>query len=294
MITLHAMRNVDGDKLYAYDFCGLSTDEKPQTYGGKELEANSLFLELDTGDFYYLETPAQSGEEVLIPQQSFTGDNEGYYSYYYADLTNTTLEPNGVTPLHVIFDGTEYTAEAIYEPGEDADAYRYGAIKSGGNYDFSTYPFSIMAGDGWVECFVGDGNEHTIEAYAESTTPAVWKKVGSGASPSPSGDGYEINNPILTFEVDNQTDAPILLSYGDVNNDGYLTDVELYAPIGENIMNLVVLGLIGNGETSYTVVLESIPSSVNYTDNCSYSDGVITITDPSQDAVINIEYHVGG
>lgn len=53
MVTLHAMRNVDGDKLYAYDFCGLSTDEKPQTYGGKDLEANSMFLELDTGDFFY-------------------------------------------------------------------------------------------------------------------------------------------------------------------------------------------------------------------------------------------------
>lgn len=55
MITLHAMRNVDGDKLYAYDFKGLSTDDKPTSWGGKEIEQNSLFLELDTGDFYYFD-----------------------------------------------------------------------------------------------------------------------------------------------------------------------------------------------------------------------------------------------
>lgn len=60
MITLHAMRNVDGDKLYAYDFKGLSTDEKPTFWGGKVIEANSMFLEEDTGDFYYCESQGSS------------------------------------------------------------------------------------------------------------------------------------------------------------------------------------------------------------------------------------------
>ena len=60
MITLHAMRNVDGDKLYAYDFKGLSTDDKPTFWGGKVIEANSMFLEEDTGDFYYVESQGSS------------------------------------------------------------------------------------------------------------------------------------------------------------------------------------------------------------------------------------------
>ena len=55
MITLQALRNVDGDNYNAYDFKGLSTDDKPTSWGGKEIEQNSLFLELDTGKFYYFD-----------------------------------------------------------------------------------------------------------------------------------------------------------------------------------------------------------------------------------------------
>lgn len=36
-----------------FDFLGLSTDTKPTT-----CDANSLFLELDTGDFYYFDGTA--------------------------------------------------------------------------------------------------------------------------------------------------------------------------------------------------------------------------------------------
>lgn len=54
-VTVHAMRNVDGDKLYSYDFCGLSTDTKSSKWEGKDIEVNSMFLELDTGDFYYFD-----------------------------------------------------------------------------------------------------------------------------------------------------------------------------------------------------------------------------------------------
>lgn len=55
MVTIHAITNVDGDSTKSYEFCGLSTDEKPTEVGGKPIEANSLFLELDTGDFYYFD-----------------------------------------------------------------------------------------------------------------------------------------------------------------------------------------------------------------------------------------------
>lgn len=42
--------NNDGTMGYQYEFMGLHTDTKPTTCTG-----NSLFLELDTGDFYYFD-----------------------------------------------------------------------------------------------------------------------------------------------------------------------------------------------------------------------------------------------
>ena len=53
MVTIHSITNVDGDSTKSYEFCGLSTDEKPTEVDGKPIEANSLFFELDTGSFYY-------------------------------------------------------------------------------------------------------------------------------------------------------------------------------------------------------------------------------------------------
>ena len=43
------------------DWCGLSTDVKPQNAG-----INNLFLELDTGDFYYCKSVSQTSEETPI------------------------------------------------------------------------------------------------------------------------------------------------------------------------------------------------------------------------------------
>ena len=54
-VTIHAITNVDGDATKSYEFCGLSTDTKPTEIDGKAIEVNSLFLELDTGDFYYFD-----------------------------------------------------------------------------------------------------------------------------------------------------------------------------------------------------------------------------------------------
>lgn len=53
MVKLTNKTNVDGNKEYHYEFSGLSTDTKPTEYGGEGIEVNSLFLELDTGTFYY-------------------------------------------------------------------------------------------------------------------------------------------------------------------------------------------------------------------------------------------------
>lgn len=55
MVKLMLKSNVDGDKEYHYEFSGLSTDSKPTEFKGEDVEVNSLFLELDTGDFYYFD-----------------------------------------------------------------------------------------------------------------------------------------------------------------------------------------------------------------------------------------------
>lgn len=55
MVTLTNKTNIDGDGHYHYEFAGLSTDTKPTSYLSKPIEINSLFLELDTGTFFYFD-----------------------------------------------------------------------------------------------------------------------------------------------------------------------------------------------------------------------------------------------
>ena len=54
-ITIHSISNVDGDGAKHYEFQGKSTDPKPTEWGGSAFEVNSLFMEEDTGDFYYFD-----------------------------------------------------------------------------------------------------------------------------------------------------------------------------------------------------------------------------------------------
>lgn len=61
-VTIHEQRPI-GYK----EFMGLSTDDKPT----EDVAVNSLFLELDTGDFYFCKTQGSKGEQtVLIPKQT--------------------------------------------------------------------------------------------------------------------------------------------------------------------------------------------------------------------------------
>ena len=68
MVTISSIRNVDGDQHYEYDFKGYSEDEKPTEWGGKPVQVNSLFLELDTGKFYYLHTDGEWYEVGTAPE----------------------------------------------------------------------------------------------------------------------------------------------------------------------------------------------------------------------------------
>lgn len=51
MITISNIKNFTAGDAMDYDFKGLSTDTKPTESVG----VNSMFLELDTGDFYYFD-----------------------------------------------------------------------------------------------------------------------------------------------------------------------------------------------------------------------------------------------
>ena len=53
MVKLISKTNIDGDKSFHYEFSGLSTDTLPTEWEGQTIEEKSLFLELDTGTFYY-------------------------------------------------------------------------------------------------------------------------------------------------------------------------------------------------------------------------------------------------
>ena len=189
MITVvNKKKPIHGGKTWLYEMSGESTDNKPSVLDGNTVGVNSLFLELDTGDFYYLKTPAQSGtKDVLIAEQDFTGERQEGYDFYEAELNE---EPFNFDKVTVVFDGVEYECQDNLGTSTESDAWfmrEYGAPEDGSGYDFSTYPFSLYSTHGQhmnqVLVDVADGNEHTIEVYIDSSTPAVWKKVGSGGEP---------------------------------------------------------------------------------------------------------------
>lgn len=54
-VTVNAQRHIIGTSLLDYDLKGLSTDTKPTTVNGEPIAVNSIFFELNTGDFYYFD-----------------------------------------------------------------------------------------------------------------------------------------------------------------------------------------------------------------------------------------------
>ena len=150
MVTLHGMRNVDGDRKYAYDFCGLSTDEKPTSWGGREIEDNSLFLELDTGDFYYFSDGAWSkvgsgseptdGYEINNPVLSLNVTNSLEYP---PELYKTAVDENGyLTEYDVVIESGETVQyDTVVYCQEDG---RYSGLPDNSYwYNFSGYDITV-------------------------------------------------------------------------------------------------------------------------------------------------------
>lgn len=52
-VTVNRVEYIEGSQIGDFDFKGESTDSKPTSWGGSTIANNSLFLEVDTGDFYY-------------------------------------------------------------------------------------------------------------------------------------------------------------------------------------------------------------------------------------------------
>ena len=54
-VTVESKSYIMGSQNADFELKGLSTDEKPTEINGIAVHQNSLFLELDTGDFYYFD-----------------------------------------------------------------------------------------------------------------------------------------------------------------------------------------------------------------------------------------------
>ena len=285
-VTVYAQRRVIGTNRYDYDLKGLSTDPKPSQIYGIDIVENSLFLEMDTGDFYYLKSQGSTSRETLIEEQSFTG-NEGEvpdaYSYEFSGEIELSADV-----IQVVYDGVTYSCERrVAEVG-----YEYGATYNNG-YDFSQYPFNLWSGiedDEWYTVIVvADGNEHTIEVYTESTVDPVWEKVGSGGS-TPTEEGYEITNPVLTMNISSSTPGLSLFTT-EINDDGYLSFLEKSLDDNE-VISTIIIGEVYTvdeyWEYSSDVLGTENPTYSNEV-NCTASGGLISITDNTKDASIDIQ-----
>lgn len=103
-------------------------------------------------------------KEILIPETSFIGRNEGdCYQYSIDDIFFSNES------VFVKFDGVKYECDLI--DGTPVPSYGAPYDEQNDTYDFSDYPFAIeIEGTSVFEqaratIYVQDGNEHTIEVY---------------------------------------------------------------------------------------------------------------------------------
>lgn len=154
--------NLEGDTCYQ----GLSADEKPS----QEVPINSLYLELDTNDFYYFDGSnwAKVGGtqlELFFDQTISTWDGQAGNNFYCTDYMNISKSPDNVV---VEYDGTKYNCTK--ELDEEFGSYYYGAEYDAPNdtLDFSEYPFRAWFSDEnetSISLMAPDNQTHTFKIY---------------------------------------------------------------------------------------------------------------------------------
>lgn len=221
MVTLSKQTIIVGTNKFDYDINGLSTDEKPFKINGVPIGENSIFFELDTGDFYYLKQQGSSTTTRI----SFL--NETIDDWYNADNKYVFQDIDiGDNPLpetiNVVWDGVEYVCEMYHDSLSDSD--KYGAHLDGetGYYDFTEYPFAISVAYSDDEhvytaeiCCAYEEDEtivHSVEVYVNETVvvEGEWAKVGGGDTPTP-------------------TESNLIIIHSTETDDSVFSDVEMSA-----------------------------------------------------------------
>lgn len=152
---------------YEYEYKGLSTDEKPT-----DCAANSLFLELDTGKFYYFDGEAWNelgaggggggGGDVLYDGTLTFTLQEG--SYISAPLFTMTRFPETDETVYMYIDDVQFAETASTWMHEDPDVYEAYFTPSGSSDPTGMIQYVNDSGWGGAVALVGEYNgEHTVE-----------------------------------------------------------------------------------------------------------------------------------
>ena len=197
MITVNSMKCIVGKDRWDFQFKGESTDTKPQeSWLGNKVAVNSMFFELDTGDFYYLESPAQKVTETIaddidVDNLHQVGEEELYV------YTLPMSDPISADTIEVTIDGVSYICNKVQ--AEDG-WWSYGATDS----DFSDMPFGIVVTPNSLEIndiYRPNDGEFFLTIIAENVSEAVWKKFGSGGGePEPTGEKLFDGSVTTTYE----------------------------------------------------------------------------------------------
>ena len=135
MVTVFSKSYVQGTGKCDFTFKGINSDQKPiLEVGGDAIADNSLFIELDTGDFYYY----QDFEESVVAEKEY----DYFYQpqgkdYYVSILLQTTVSDDTII---VDWGGVKYLCQKeIVAEG----VWTYGDHLNGGDPTFTNYPFVL-------------------------------------------------------------------------------------------------------------------------------------------------------
>lgn len=214
-------------------------------------------------------------------------------NFNYCPLTGEPFENR--ESIEVLYNGTKYTLPY--------NGFSYGATydEVSDEYDFSTYPLAIKNNGEEVGLIVPVDTPLpiTISAGYTETTPTVWEKVGSGGSTP------QTELPKITISMTPNKAAEVLNNVNCFNGNGDLVYYDKYGnEIDAETWEDVILFDRGN-ETKTVIAYGKETEGIYDTDighciisfenatssnevNCTYADGIIEITDPTQEASLSL------